>query len=236
MRAVPLRVLAALAFVGLLPATLAAQQGTTVSGVVTGAAGEPLPAVNVAIPTLSVGAVTNDAGRYSFVVPTARASGTQTLTARRIGLQAKSVQITLGGQSITQNFVLEQAVSQLEGVVVTALGQTREKSQLGTAVQQVSSEQLNTTHDPNIMNQLSGKVSGVNITGAGTQGGSVAVRIRGYTSINGNNNPLYVVDGVPISNAGRGSDEDGGNIYSSRDFGSSISDINPEDVANISVL
>jgi hypothetical protein len=136
--------------------TLAAQQGTTVSGVVTGAAGEPLPAVNVAIPSLSVGAVTNDAGRYSFTVPTAKASGTHTLTARRIGLQAKSVQVTLGGASITQDFVLEQAVSQLEGVVVTALGQTREKSQLGTAVQQVSSEQLNPTHDPNIMNQLAG--------------------------------------------------------------------------------
>ncbi len=236
MRAVPLRVLAALAFVGLVPMALSAQQGTTVSGVVTGAAGEPLPAVNVAIPSLSVGAVTNDAGRYSFVVPTARASGTHTLTARRIGLQAKSVQVTLGGASITQNFVLEQAVSQLEGVVVTALGQTREKSQLGTAVQQVSSEQLNTTHDPNIMNQLAGKVSGVTITGAGTQGGSVNVRIRGFTSINGNNNPLYVVDGVPISNTGRGGDPAGGNLYSSRDFGSAISDINPEDVANISVL
>ncbi|HEX6599946.1 MAG TPA: SusC/RagA family TonB-linked outer membrane protein [Gemmatimonadaceae bacterium] len=236
MRAVPLRVLAALAFVGLLPASLAAQQGTTVSGVVTGAAGDPLPSVNVAIPSLSVGAVTNDAGKYSFVVPAAKASGTVTLTARRIGLQAKSVQITLGGASVTQNFVLEQAVSQLEGVVVTALGQTREKSQLGTAVQQVSSEQLNTTHDPNIMNQLAGKVSGVTITGAGTQGGSVNVRIRGFTSISGNNNPLYVVDGVPISNTGRGGSPSGGGLYDNRDFGSAISDINPEDVANISVL
>ena len=236
MRAVPLRVLAALAFVGLAPMALYAQQGTTVSGAVTGAAGEPLPAVNVAIPTLGVGAVTNDAGRYSFVVPASKASGTHTLTARRIGLQAKSVQITLGAASITQDFVLAQAVSQLEGVVVTALGQTREKSQLGTAVQQVSSEQLNTTHDPNIMNQLAGKVSGVTITGAGTQGGSVNVRIRGFTSIAGNNSPLYVVDGVPISNADRGGDPSGGGLYSSKDFGSAISDINPEDVANISVL
>ena len=241
MRAVPLRVLAALAFVGLAPMALYAQQGTTVSGAVTGAAGEPLPAVNVAIPTLGVGAVTNDAGRYSFVVPTAKATGTHTLTARRIGLQAKTVQITLGGASVTQDFVLAQAVSQLEGVVVTALGQTREKSQLGTAVQQVSSEQLNTTHDPNIMNQLSGKVSGVNITGAGTQGGSVNVRIRGFTSINGNNNPLYIVDGVPISNSDRGGDPSGASSYlngltDGRDFGSAISDINPEDVANITVL
>ena len=237
MRAVPLRVLAALAFVGLTPMALAAQQGTTVSGIVTGAANQPLPAVNVAIMSLGVGAVTNDAGRYSFVVPAARASGTVTLTARRIGLQQKTAQITLGGAPVTQDFVLAPSISQLEGVVVTALGQERQKSQLGTAVQQVSSEQLNTTHDPNIMNQLVGKVSGVSITGGGTQGGSVNVRIRGFTSIGGNNNPLYVVDGVPISDANRGGDPSGASTLSNgRDFGSAISDINPEDVANISVL
>ena len=237
MRAVPLRVLAALAFVGLTPMALAAQQGTTVSGIVTGAANEPLPAVNVAITSLGVGAVTNDAGRYSFVVPAARASGTVTLTARRIGLQQKTAQITLGGAPVTQDFVLAPSVSQLEGVVVTALGQERQKSQLGTAQQSITSDQLNTTHDPNIVNQLAGKVSGVVITGAGTQGGSVNVRVRGFTSISGDNNPLYIVDGLPISNSGRGGDPSGAsNYFNGRDFGSAISDINPEDVENISVL
>jgi TonB-linked SusC/RagA family outer membrane protein len=235
MRAARLRLLVALAFVGFVPATLAAQQATLVSGVVTGEAGQPLPSVQVAIPARGVGAITREDGRYSFTVPTG--TGTATVVARRIGLQQKSATITLGQGPVTQNFVLAASVSQLEGLVVTALGQTRERSQLGTAVQSVTSEQLNTTHDPNIVNQLAGKVSGVVITGAGTQGGSVNVRVRGFTSITGNNNPLYVVDGVPISNEGRGGDPSGASTLSNgRDFGSAISDINPEDVENISVL
>jgi TonB-linked SusC/RagA family outer membrane protein len=237
MKAVRLRLLAALVTLGLVPSVLAAQQGTTVSGVVTGETNQPLPMVNVTITSLGVGAVTREDGRYSFTIPAARATGTATLTARRIGLQQKSAQISLGNGPVTQNFQLAAAVSQLEGMVVTALGQTREKSQLGTAQQTIGSDQLNTTHDPNIVNQLAGKVSGVNITGAGTQGGSVSVRVRGFTSISGDNNPLYVVDGVPISNSGRGGDPAGATtVFNGRDFGSAISDINPEDVENISVL
>ena len=236
MRAVPLRVLAAVAFLGLAPMALAAQQGTIVSGVVTGAANEPLPAVNVAITSLGVGAVTNDAGRYSFTVPAARATGTVTLTARRIGLQQKTAQITLGGATVTQDFVLQPAVSQLEGVVVTALGQTREKSTLGTAQQQLSSTELNTTFSPNIENQLQGKVSGVNIVGNGTQGGSTSINIRGQTSISYSNQPLFVVDGIPVSNADRGSQQQGGGMTGSKDFGNVIQDINPNDIATISVL
>lgn len=237
MRAARLRLLAAGLLVGFTPAMLSAQQGTTVSGVVTSDAGQPLPSVNVSITALGVGAVTREDGRYTFTVPAARGTGTATLVARRIGLQQKSAIITLGAGPVTQNFQLTAAVSQLEGLVVTALGQQKEKSQLGTAVQQVTSEQLNTTHDPNIMNQLAGKVSGVAITGAGTQGGSVNVRVRGFTSIGGNNNPLYVVDGIPVSNDSRGGDPSGARgLSDGRDFGSAISDINPEDVANITVL
>ena len=236
MRAVRLRLLAAFALLGFAPSVLTAQQATLVSGTVTGEAGQPLPSVQVAIPAFGVGAITREDGRYSFTVPAER-SGTATVIARRIGLQQKTAPITLGQGPVTLNFVLSASVSQLEGLVVTALGQTRERSQLGTAVQSVTSEQLNTTHDQNIVNQLAGKVSGVVITGAGTQGGSVNVRVRGFTSITGNNNPLYVVDGVPISNDGRGGDPSGASTLSNgRDFGSAISDINPEDVENISVL
>lgn len=236
MRAVRFRRLAGVALVGLVPAWAAAQQATLVSGTVTGESGQPLPSVQVAIPVLGVGSITREDGGFSFTIPAARSTGTATLVARRIGLQQKTALITLGQGPVTQNFVLAASVSQLEGLVVTALGQTKERSQLGTAVQQVTSEQLNTSHDPNIVNQLAGKVSGVVISGSGTQGGSVNVRVRGFTSITGNNNPLYVVDGVPISNAGRGGDPAGGSLSDSRDFGSAISDINPEDVENISVL
>ncbi len=231
-----LQSLLAVAAVGLVPMSLTAQQGTTVSGVVTAEGGTPIPSVSVSIPAIGAGAITREDGRYTFVVPAGR-TGAATLTARRIGYQQKSVQITLGAGPVSQNFSLTAAANQLEGLVVTALGITKEKSQLGTAVQTVTSDQLNTTHDQNIMSQLAGKVSGVQITGAGTQGGSVSVRVRGFTSITGNNNPLYVVDGVPISNASRGSSANGAATLSDgKDFGSAISDINPEDVENITVL
>jgi TonB-linked SusC/RagA family outer membrane protein len=236
MRAVPLRVLAALALVGLAPMALAAQQGTTVSGVVTGTTNEPLPAVNVAITSLGVGAVTNDAGRYTFTVPAARATGTVTLTARRIGLQPKSVQITLGRESVTQNFVLEQAVSQLQSVVVTALGIEKEKKSLGVAQQTIDSTML--TQGPRTMNlvsDLSGKVAGIDVTSATTQGGSARIVIRGATSIAGNNQPLFIVDGIPIDNSNfANSTQQRG--YGGYDYGNSAQDLNPENIASISVL
>jgi TonB-linked SusC/RagA family outer membrane protein len=217
--------------VGLAPAVLAAQQATLVSGVVTGEAGQPLPSVQVAIPTLGVGSVTREDGRYSFTVPAARSTGTATVVARRIGLQQKSATITLGQQPVTLNFTLSPSVSQLEGLVVTALGQTREKSTLGTAQQQLSNAELTATKAQNVMQQIQGKVSGVQITGSGTQGGSTNVIIRGQNSISGNNQPLYVVDGIPVSNYNRG-----GGLISGYDYGNAISDINSDDIETMTVL
>ena len=88
------------------------------------------------------------------------------------------------------------------------------------------------------MNQLAGKVSGLNVTGSGTQGGSTKLTIRGANSILGNNNPLFVVDGVPVSNAARRGSPNGGSRgnMAGSDFGSAINDINPDDVESISVL
>jgi TonB-linked SusC/RagA family outer membrane protein len=221
---------------GLFPAAALAQ-GTTISGRVTGDAKQPLQGASVSIPTFGVGAHTDADGRYSFRVPAGRGVGqTAALTARRIGFEARSVNITINGATITQDFVLAASAAQLDQVVVTALGQTREKSQLGTAQQQLSSEELNTTFAPNIENQLQGKVSGVNIVGNGTQGGSTSITIRGYTSISGTNQPLFVIDGVPVSNADRGSQQQGGGMTGSKDFGNAIQDINSNDIESISVL
>src|SRR3982751_5187981 len=186
MRAVRLRLLAATAMLGFAPAIVAAQQATPVSGIVTSEAGQPLPSVQVSIPTYGVGAVTRDDGRYTFTVPGTR-TGTATVVARRIGLQQKTASITLGQGAVTLNFTLAASVSQLEGLVVTALGQTREKSQLGTAQQQLSNTELTQTRAQNVMQQVQGKVSGVQITASGTQGGSTNVIIRGQNSILGNN-------------------------------------------------
>jgi TonB-linked SusC/RagA family outer membrane protein len=231
MRAVRLRPLAATVLVGLAPTVLAAQQATLVSGVVNSDAGQPLASVQVAIPTLGVGAITRDDGRYSFTVPADRATGTATVVARRIGLQQRTAPITLGQGPVTLNFTLAASVSQLEGLVVTALGQTREKSQLGTAQQQLSNAELTTTRAQNVMQQIQGKVSGVQITGSGTQGGSTNVIIRGNNSISGNNQPLYVVDGIPVSNYNRG-----GGLISGYDYGNAISDLNPDDIETMTVL
>jgi TonB-linked SusC/RagA family outer membrane protein len=228
-----LRVLALLAGALLLsPAWAAAQAGTSVSGRVTNTAGAPLANVSVGIQGMPIGALTRDDGTYSFTVPSERATGqTATVLARLIGYTPGSAQVVLSGPSVTQNFELSQAAVTLEGVVVTALGRTAEKSQLGTAQQQISAEQLNVTKTQSVVTQLQGKVSGVQISGAGSQGGSSNIIIRGANSITGNNQPLFIVDGVAVSNANRG-----GNIIDGYDFGNAISDLNPDDIESVSVL
>jgi TonB-linked SusC/RagA family outer membrane protein len=114
---------------------------------------------------------------------------------------------------------------------VTALGIERERSQLGTAQQQLSTTELNQTRTQSVATQMQGKVSGVNITGAGTQGGSTNIIIRGQNSLTGNNQPLFIVDGIPVSNYNRG-----GNIIDGYDFGNAISDLNPDDIESLTVL
>jgi TonB-linked SusC/RagA family outer membrane protein len=222
---------------GLFPAVARAQQGTTVSGRVISDTQQPLEGVSVSIATLGLGGYTDAQGHYSFTVAAARATGQSvTLTARRIGFEPKTAPLVLSGAAITQDFTLNAAAASLSEVVVTALGQTVERSQLGSAQQQLSGEQLNTTFAPNVVTQLSGKVAGVNIVGNGTQGGSTSITIRGFTSISGNNQPLFVVDGIPVSNADRGSTANGNGMTSSKDFGSAIQDINTDDIETITVL
>jgi TonB-linked SusC/RagA family outer membrane protein len=121
---------------------------------------------------------------------------------------------------------------QLQTVVTTALGLQREKSTLGTAQQQVGSAELNNTRALNFVDQLQGKVAGLTITGGGVSGGSTKITIRGANSINGSNQPLFVVDGVPMSSDNRGGTPRGTSV----DFGSVTNDINPDNVETVSVL
>lgn len=229
----------AVSVLGASPSTLRAQQATTVSGVVTNEAGAPIEGASVLIPSAGIGSNTKADGHFSFLVPAGRASGTVTLLARRLGFQPKTVSISLAAGNVVQNFQLSAVANQLEGVVISALGIAREKSQLGTAQQQITSDALNTTRDPNVLNQLEGKVSGVNITGAGIQGGSTNITVRGYTSINGSNEPLFIVDGVPVSNKDHGGNPTGGgagNYTNGMDLGSAIQDLNPDDIESLNVL
>ena len=233
------RVLAAVTvLLGLPQAVALAQQGTTISGRVTSDRQAPLQSVSVAIATLGVGGFTDEQGRYSFTVPPSRTAGQSVqLAARRIGYQAKSVTITLSGGSITQDFALSATAAQLTGVVVTALSQQREKATIGTSQQAVSGEQLTQVQQPTLISALSGKVSGLQINQSGNMGGSQRIIIRGAGSILGENQPLFIVDGAPMSNTqftnlgGGGATAGGG-----RDYGTGISDLNMDDVASVTVL
>ena len=218
---------------GVLPAVAVAQQAVTVSGRVTyGTRNEPVSRASVSIPDFRFGAQTGLDGRYSFTVPAESVHGqTVTVTARRIGYAASSIQVQLSGTAVVADFHLNAVAAELTATVITGLGIEREKSRVGTAQQQLSSTELNQTKSINLIEQLEGKVSGVTITGSGTQGGSTNIIIRGANSITGNNQPLFIVDGVPISNRGRGGTPNGG-----YDYGSAISDLNPDDIATMSIL
>ncbi|HEU4630033.1 MAG TPA: SusC/RagA family TonB-linked outer membrane protein, partial [Gemmatimonadaceae bacterium] len=223
---------AAIAASALAPAAALTQQPATIAGQVTDEGGNPLPAVQVFVQQLNIGASTGTDGRYRFVVPADRATGSGTLIARRIGFLQDTAVITLApGAAITQNFTLRAAPTRLASVTVTALGLDRTGSELGTSVTRLSTEELNRTESQSVVNQIQGKVAGVQITGSGTQGGSQHIVIRGASSLTGTNTPLFVVDGIPISNTGRGGDPDGG-----LDLGSAINDLNPDDIETMTIL
>jgi TonB-linked SusC/RagA family outer membrane protein len=228
------RMLAAVTvLLGSFPAAVLAQQATTISGRVTSGGNAPLQSVSVAIPTMGVGALTDAQGRYSLTVPQARSAGQSVqLSARRIGFQAKSVTITVSGGTITQDFALTATATELTGIVVTALSQQREKATIGTSQQAVSGEELTRVQQPTLISALSGKVSGLQISQSGNMGGSQRIVIRGAGSILGENQPVFIVDGVPVSNAGFSTASAGGG----RDYGTGISDVNMDDVASVTVL
>ncbi|MEO8578191.1 MAG: TonB-dependent receptor plug domain-containing protein, partial [Gemmatimonadales bacterium] len=227
------RLAAAALLFGVVPAAAFGQQPITVSGQVTsGVNSSPVPQAQVSIAELKVGGPTGADGRYSFTVPSASVQGQSVnVTVRRIGYTSNSIAVKLTGNAVVADFQIVPIAAELTATVITGLGIQREKSRVGTAQQQVTSDELNQTKSLNLIEQLSGKVSGVTITGSGTQGGSTNIIIRGANSITGDNQPMFVVDGVPISNRGRGGDPNGG-----YDYGSAISDLNPDDIASMSIL
>lgn len=226
------RILVTAVALALLPVAAMAQ--TVVSGTVRGSNGAALVNAVVSIPSLRVGANTDAEGRYRFTVP-ATATGQVALTVRRLGYQPGSASINLAGGSVNQDFTLLVSATELSEVVVTALGVERQKSTLGTAQQQLNAGELNQTRAQNVVQQMEGKVAGVQITSPGTQGGSTNIIIRGQNSITQNNQPLFIVDGVAVSNANRGGAPFVG-TGTAFDYGNAVSDLNPDDIETISVL
>jgi len=208
-----------------------AQTATTIKGRVVSEAGAPLPGTSVFIDAIKAGAQTNEDGQYTITVA-GRNRGPAILTARRIGYKRAQSNVNLNGQTITVDFTLQAQAVQLTGMMVTALSVQREKATIGTSQQALDNTSLTQTRQDNLVNALSGKASGISIQGSGNIGGSSRIVIRGAGSITGNNQPLFIVDGVPISNAGFSTASAGGG----RDYGNGISDVNPDDIASITVL
>ncbi len=225
-------------FVGLLSVSAnsysASGEGTTqagqqksVSGKVTDSNGEAIPGASVVVKGTTVGTSTNVDGVYNLVLP----ANATTLVVSFVGM--KNTEVAINGQS-TINVTLESDFLAVDEVVVTALGITKEKKALGYAVTEVGSDDISLVKDHNPVNSLAGKVAGVVITqGTGGPGGGSRIVIRGNNSINGNNQPLIVVDGIPIDASGSNS---GGSVYNSTVTGGGITDINPDDIESISVL
>ncbi|HEV2150166.1 MAG TPA: SusC/RagA family TonB-linked outer membrane protein [Longimicrobiaceae bacterium] len=229
-----MRALSTVAFVAALctgASSIHAQATGTIRGTVTGGTQTPLSGVQVSVAGTQRSAVTGSNGEYVIAnVP----AGARTVRAVLMGHTAVDRTVTLGaGETATVDFHLSPSAVALEGLVVTALGITQQERAVSTSVQQIEGDELNRARDPNLVTALSGKVSGVQITNSNTAGGSARIVIRGASSLTGNNQPLFVVDGIPVSNV---SSQSGTRGYNALDYGNAIQDINPADIASISVL
>lgn len=230
-------ILAAL-LMALFPSWGMAQGAGTVQGLVVDATTQrPLPGVQVTIAGTNLGASTSAEGRFQIVnVP----AGEQVVRAELIGYGTVEQAVTvIAGAPVTVSLSLVQEAVQLEELVVTALGIERTERALTTATQRISGADVAAGGEANLVTALSGKVAGVTISNSNSPGGSSRMVIRGANSITGNNQPLFVVDGIPVSNTAPGwvgGSSRGSSGYNAIDYGNTIQDINPDDIESISVL
>ena len=221
--------LAFLFFAGL---QFAFAQTRTISGTVTSSEdGSGIPGVTVQVKGTTVGTTTDIDGKYSLEVKPKY----KTLVFSYVGM--KTVEVAIGNQNQI-NVTMKPDVLQMDEVVVTAIGISKEKKALGYNVQDVKSEEIAKSGNTDVVNSLQGRVSGVEVTSSsGAAGAAAYITIRGAASITGNNQPLFVVDGVPIDNSVV-RDEDG---YQTGDVagvarGNRALDLNPDDIESMSVL
>lgn len=214
-----------LGFLVLLTGPLFAQ--VQVNGNVRDNAGELLPGVSIQIKGTTQGTVTDINGRYSLNVP----DNQSILVYSFIGMETQEINVN-GRTSI--DVVMNYSTIGVDEVVVTALGISRQKKTLGYSVSEVEGENLQRVAHENVLNSLSGRVAGVAINSTGGPGSSVSMVIRGASSLTSDNQPLFVIDGVPVNNTLR--NVGGVGDRNMVDYGNAISDLNPEDIASVSVL
>ncbi|PYP54240.1 MAG: hypothetical protein DMD39_02065, partial [Gemmatimonadetes bacterium] len=236
---------------GLAPATAIAQ-ATVITGRITAEDRGALSDVAVSIPELGLGAVTRDDGRYSITIPGARVTGQPvTLTARRIGYRVQSVRITLTPGTMTQDIALPANPLQLGEVVVTGAGTTSTVERLGNVRNVVSPDLIKKANEPNLVQALAGKAPNVQISQtAGDPGANSRIQIRGLRTLNGNVEPLFIIDGVPVTNYTFSSTnfnpiDAGGTGVGGQDVGGEFEgtsapnrmiDINSDDIENVEIL
>jgi Outer membrane cobalamin receptor protein len=196
-----------------------------VSGVIKDKNGESIIGASVKVKGEKTGTVTGIDGDFLMQVP-----GNATLVVSYIGYVTQEVSVS-GKNNI--DITLSEDVHSLNEVVVTAMGIKRQKRSIGYSTTEVGGDQLTASRDLNLGNALSGKISGVSVAGNSTGlGGSSRVIIRGNASLTGNNQPLYVIDGVPFDNTNQGN----AGTWGGMDMGDGLSNINPDDIANVQVL
>ena len=210
------------------------QKQRTIKGTVSDEYGEPLIGVSVLVQGTTTGTITDIDGNYTLEILNDEA----VLEFSYIGYQKISLRVA-GASSL--NIIMKEDAQQLNEVVVTAMGIERKEKSLTYATQQVKGDELMKVQDANFVNALSGKASGVTITpSAGGAGGASKILLRGNKSILGNNSPLIVIDGVPMTNNVNGQTGfDGGSnlTYSSTSEGSDpLSLVNPDDIESLNIL
>ena len=236
----PIRRLLADAGALVLPAVAQAQ--ATISGRVTAEGGNPVVGASVFLEGLQIGAQTTDDGRYNILVPAARATGqAAALSVRSIGYRPISQPVTLTpGATITRDFTLAVNPLRLGEVVVTGAGTESTRERLGSVINSVDSSLIRRSSEPqNVVAALAGKAPNVDIrTQSGEPGASASIKIRGATSVFGQNQPMFVVDGQPIDNTTVSTQQGpadfpgtGGTVTSNR-----AADINPNDIESVDIL
>jgi len=204
-----------------------------ITGVVTSSDDKaPIPGVTIVVKSTTIGTTTNLDGKYTLAVP----AKYDALEFSYVGMKTQLIKL---GQSITLDVVMQPDVMNMDEVVVTAIGIPRETKALSYSVQNVSSDDISKAAQTDMINSLQGRVSDVQIvSSSGTAGAASYIQIRGVTSLTGNNQPLFVVDGVPIAGA-----ETGGsvgvataNAYDGVGLSNRAIDINPDDIESMSVL
>src|SRR6187399_1425523 len=218
MRKLLLFVMAILLYAG----SLMAQK--TITGKVTDEKGNPLPNASVIVKGTTTGTVTKDDGTYSLLLP----AGAKSLIISTVDMDPIEKQI---GEGNVFDVVLRPQDRIMSEVVVTAFGIRKSKKELGYGVTQLNNAELTQGHTTNITNALAAKVPGVRVSGSGGSFTGSGILIRGYTTFTGSNQPLFVIDGIPIDNSGGGSPLQNGPSVSNRAI-----DLNQEDIESISVL